>query len=90
VKWRGCSRLKPGCAAAPLPQGLHRLGATLPQLQELFADLTNMAAFHSLVVGELPGMSHQQADNFLAEMGVYESHVEAAEATDEDFFGNFS
>ncbi len=32
----------------------------------------------------------QQLRLSLAEMGVYESHVEAAEATDEDFFGNFS
>jgi hypothetical protein len=29
-----------------------------------------MAAFHSLVVGELPGMGRTQADNFLADFGL--------------------
>jgi hypothetical protein len=127
-------------------QGLRDQGLSIPQLQELFAELTNSAAFHSLLVGELPGpMSRQQAENLLAEMGllgavqlhaaadagsygrlrdreenmelpgdtaalgqdgwlftaqqlrlslqqmgVYEEHVAAAEAADEDFFGHFS
>ena len=32
----------------------------------------------------------QQKRLSLQEMGIYEDHVEAAEAVDEDFFGNFS
>jgi hypothetical protein len=51
-------------------QGLHGLSTSLPALKELFADVTNMAAFHSLVVGELPGMGRSAADNFLAEFGL--------------------
>jgi hypothetical protein len=66
-------RLQPPPTPSPphhATQGLHALGAPLPQLQELFANVTNLAAFHSLVVGELPGMGRQRADNFLAEFGL--------------------
>jgi hypothetical protein len=40
--------------------------------------------------GERLLFAAQQLRLSLSEMGVYESHVEAAEAVDEDFFGNFS
>lgn len=38
-------------------QGLHGAGLTTVQLRELLAEVTNAAAFHSLVVGELPGVA---------------------------------
>ena len=52
-------------------QGLRDQGLGMAHLQELFAEVTNCAAFHSLFVGELPGpMTKQQAENLLAEMGL--------------------
>lgn len=63
-------------------QGLQDQGLGMAPLQELFAEVTNCAAFHSLLVGELPGpMSKQQAENLLAEMGLLgavQKHAAAA------------
>lgn len=38
-----------------------------------------MAAFHSLVLGELPGLARSAADNFLAEFGLLGSVREHSE-----------
>lgn len=38
--------------------------------QSVFADITNSMAFNSLILGELPDLTHHQADNFLAEFGL--------------------
>jgi hypothetical protein len=52
-------------------QGLHGLGLPPPALSELLADVTNSAAFHSLVVGELPlEGSRADAENALAAAGL--------------------
>eukprot|EP00195_Chlamydomonas_chlamydogama_P015189 CAMPEP_0202889950 /NCGR_PEP_ID=MMETSP1392-20130828/486_1 /ASSEMBLY_ACC=CAM_ASM_000868 /TAXON_ID=225041 /ORGANISM="Chlamydomonas chlamydogama, Strain SAG 11-48b" /LENGTH=285 /DNA_ID=CAMNT_0049573403 /DNA_START=205 /DNA_END=1059 /DNA_ORIENTATION=- len=51
-------------------QGLHGLELGVPQLQSILVDVTNLAAFNSLVLGELPGVSKQQADSLLAEFGL--------------------
>lgn len=52
-------------------QGLHGQGVTQEQLRALLAEVTACAAFHSLLVGELPGpLTRRDADNLLAEAGL--------------------
>jgi hypothetical protein len=52
-------------------QGLHGLGLSRAALMELLAEVTNAAAFHSLLVGELPlAGPASDTENALAEVGL--------------------
>ncbi|KAI8469907.1 MAG: hypothetical protein J3K34DRAFT_385605 [Monoraphidium minutum] len=62
-------------------QGLHGQRLGRPALLELLADVTNSAAFHSLVIGELPlDGPRSEVDDALAEVGLLGCADEAAEA----------
>ncbi|KAK9838883.1 hypothetical protein WJX74_005154 [Apatococcus lobatus] len=126
-------------------QGLTEMQLSPQLLRQLLADVADNAAFGSMVMGELPGLPLQMAEDLLAEAGMlgrvlpfgqeetsfgiwpeqpipasqadatdgaapahrllftaqhqrlslqqmnmFSDHVQAAEETDEDFFGNFS
>jgi hypothetical protein len=52
-------------------QGLHDQGLGRQQLQALLSEVADCAAFHSLLVGEVPGpISKREAENLLAEAGL--------------------
>jgi O-methyltransferase involved in polyketide biosynthesis len=52
-------------------QGLHDQGLGKAQLQAVLSEVADCAAFHSLLVGELPGpISKRDAENLLAEAGL--------------------
>lgn len=52
-------------------QGLRNQGITDDTLRQLLTEVTNLAAFHSLLVGEIPGLrSKREVENILAEAGV--------------------
>jgi hypothetical protein len=52
-------------------QGLHGQGLGKQQLQALLAEVADCAAFHSLLVGEVPGpISKKETENLLAEAGL--------------------
>jgi len=136
-------------------QGVHAMGLSWETLTHLCTDISNGAAFESIILGELPESNENRVENFMADFGwigacipletvlleccpslsqssqidgealpwwaaaaknlpsdpnkdiprifranqrrvsiaemeQYESHVEAAQEMDEDFFGNFS
>ncbi|KAK9819621.1 hypothetical protein WJX72_000343 [[Myrmecia] bisecta] len=82
-------------------QGLSHLSLEAAALHSVFTDIVNLAAFGSIVLGELPPMQRAAAENLLAEYSLLgnvvdvqdaaaDDHVQAAEDTDEDFFDNFS
>ncbi|KAG1665995.1 hypothetical protein FOA52_010093 [Chlamydomonas sp. UWO 241] len=50
--------------------GLSALGLRTSQLASLLVDVSSLAAFHSLVLGELPAMERSDADNLLADAGL--------------------
>ncbi|GIL69823.1 hypothetical protein Vretimale_10127 [Volvox reticuliferus] len=51
-------------------QGLEGLGLSYRDVVSLLAEAAHCAAYHSLVLGELPAMSYNQAANALAEVGL--------------------
>ncbi|GLI62504.1 hypothetical protein VaNZ11_005160 [Volvox africanus] len=51
-------------------QGLEGLGLGYQDVVSLLAEAAHCAAYHSLVLGELPAMSYSQAANALAEVGL--------------------
>uniref|UniRef100_A0A383WNK8 S-adenosyl-L-methionine-dependent methyltransferase n=1 Tax=Tetradesmus obliquus TaxID=3088 RepID=A0A383WNK8_TETOB len=52
-------------------QGLHDQGLGKARLQAVLSEVADCAAFHSLLVGELPGpISKRDAENLLAEAGL--------------------
>ena len=50
-------------------QGFVQLGLGAEELRAVLASIASQAAQHSLVVGELPPMPHQTAQDLLAEAG---------------------
>ena len=50
-------------------QGLPALGLDRAAMQTVLTDVANMAAFGSIVAGELPVMSRSAAEDLLAEFG---------------------
>jgi hypothetical protein len=52
-------------------QGLHGQGLGRQQLQAVLSEVADCAAFHSLLVGEVPGpINKREAENLLAEAGL--------------------
>ncbi|GAX83986.1 hypothetical protein CEUSTIGMA_g11411.t1 [Chlamydomonas eustigma] len=61
-------------------QGLSGLGLGVTEVTGLLADITSVAAFNSLVFGELPHMSRDDATNMLADCGLLGAVLEHEEA----------
>lgn len=59
----------PTIACPPVRQGVACLGLGAPEVSSLLVDITNLAAFDSLVAGMLPPMSRRALDNLLASFG---------------------
>lgn len=60
--------LLPLCPALLL-QGVACLGLGTPQVSSLLVEITNLAAFDSLVAGMLPPLTRRALDNLLASVG---------------------
>lgn len=67
----------------PAMQGQHHLGLEVPQMRQLFAEVANLAAQNSLIVGELPAMSRSAAADMLAEAGMLSRVLCGQEACEE-------
>ncbi|KAF5839045.1 leucine carboxyl methyltransferase-domain-containing protein [Dunaliella salina] len=50
-------------------QGLDGFNLNTPRVHALFCEVASAAAYHSLLVGELPAMQHKEAEHILAEVG---------------------
>lgn len=51
-------------------QGLAALQLGMPEMNAIMTDVTNMAAFNSFVLGELPALPRQQGEDLLASFGL--------------------
>ena len=68
----------------PNLQGLPALGLDKAAMQNVLTDVANMAAFGSIVVGELPVTSHSAAEDLLAEFGFLGRVISAHQLTELD------
>eukprot|EP00879_Flechtneria_rotunda_P028693 GHRR01030903.1.p1 GENE.GHRR01030903.1~~GHRR01030903.1.p1 ORF type:complete len:432 (+),score=161.51 GHRR01030903.1:347-1642(+) len=70
-------------------QGLHNQSLNTKQLQSILTEVTNCAAFHSLLVGELPGpISKRTVENLLADAGLLGA-VLSHQAADQGEYGRW-
>lgn len=51
-----------GHALPPAPQGANSFGLTAANVGAIFTDASNLAAFDSLVLGELPAMERSEVE----------------------------
>ncbi|PRW58609.1 S-adenosyl-L-methionine-dependent methyltransferases superfamily [Chlorella sorokiniana] len=63
-------------------QGVACLGLGAPEVSALLVDITNLAAFDSLVAGMLPPMTRRALDNLLASFGLLGAGVDFGQQTD--------
>lgn len=68
----------------PNLQGLPALGLDKAAMQNVLTDVANMAAFGSIVVGELPVTSRSAAEDLLAEFGFLGRVISAHQLTELD------
>lgn len=57
-------------------QGINCLGLSSEALGSILLDMVNLAALDSVTVGELPAMTHPEANNLLATYGLLASLVD--------------
>lgn len=65
-------------------QGLASLGLDRAAMQNIFMDVASLAAFGSILVGELPEMSRSEAENVLAEFGFLGRVISACQLSKPD------
>ncbi len=65
-------------------QGLAGLGLDRAALQNIFTDVASVAAYGSILVGELPVMSRSEAEDVLAEFGFLGRVMSACQLTKPD------
>ena len=67
----GEAALQPShCCHGLCVQGANRFCMSTAEASAILTDISNLAAFDSLVMGELPPMSHADAENLLASFGL--------------------
>ena len=62
--------MPPDLSAIALLQGLPALGVDRQGMRGILAEVAELAASSSIVMGELPGMTRPQGEDLLAEVGM--------------------